>query len=102
MTVTATRRITFEAGCEEYPSFTPDGKTVVFDGVMENDYELGALDLASGTSGRLTHEPGWDYGGAVSPDGQMDRLRAHLRLGARDSRVADRGRSRRQAASGSG
>ncbi|HEY1588034.1 MAG TPA: protein kinase, partial [Polyangia bacterium] len=70
VTVTATRRITFEAGCEEYPSFTPDGRTVVYDGVMQNDYELGALDLSSGTSARLTHEPGWDYGGAVSPDGK--------------------------------
>ena len=70
VTVTSTRRLTFEAGCEEYPSFTPDGRAVVYDGVMENDYELGALDLASGTSGRLTHEPGWDYGGAVSPDGK--------------------------------
>jgi Tol biopolymer transport system component len=69
-TVTSTRRITFDPGCEEYPSFTPDGRAVVFDGVMENDYELGALDLASGTTGRLTHEPGWDYGGAVSPDGK--------------------------------
>ena len=69
-TVTGTRRITFDAGCEEYPSFTPDGRAVVFDGVMEHDYELGALDLASGTTGRLTHEPGWDYGGAVSPDGR--------------------------------
>jgi serine/threonine protein kinase/Tol biopolymer transport system component len=70
VSVTSTRRITFEAGCEEYPSFTPDGRTIVFDGVMENDYELGAIDLSSGTSGRLTHEPGWDYGGAVSPDGK--------------------------------
>ncbi|HXU73426.1 MAG TPA: protein kinase [Polyangia bacterium] len=70
VTVTGTRRITFDVGCEEYPSFTPDGRTVVFDGVMENDYELGALDLASGATGRLTHEPGWDYGGAVSPDGK--------------------------------
>jgi len=70
VTVTSTRRITFDAGCEEYPSFTADGRAVVFDGVMENDYELGALDLASGTTGRLTHEPGWDYGGAVSPDGK--------------------------------
>ncbi len=70
VSVTGTRRITFDVGCEEYPSFTPDGRAVVFDGVMENDYELGALDLASGTTGRLTHEPGWDYGGAVSPDGK--------------------------------
>ena len=98
VTVTSTRRITFEAGCEEYPSFTPDGRTVVFDGVMENDYELGALDLVVGHERRLTHEPGWDYGGAVSPDGQMDRLRAHVRLGARDARLADRRRSRQQAA----
>ncbi len=70
VTVTGTRRITFDSGCEEYPSFTPDGRTVVFDGVAEGDYELLALDLAAGTTRRLTHEPGWDYGGAVAPDGK--------------------------------
>ncbi|MGZ3429534.1 MAG: TolB family protein, partial [Polyangia bacterium] len=68
--VSSTRRVTFDSGCEEYPSFTPDGRTVVYDGVIESDYELLALDVASGTTGRLTHEPGWDYGGAVSPDGK--------------------------------
>jgi Tol biopolymer transport system component len=68
--VHGTRRITFSPGCEEYPSFTPDGRTLVYDSVVDGDYELMALDLATGRSRRLTRERGWDYGGNVSPDGK--------------------------------
>jgi Tol biopolymer transport system component len=71
VTVSGTRRITFDTGCEEYPSFTPDGRSLVYDGLAEGDYEMLALDLASGTSRRLTREAGWDYGGAISPDGKL-------------------------------
>jgi serine/threonine protein kinase len=68
--VTQTRRITFDAGCEEYPSFSPDGKTIYFDGLVNGDYEVQALDLASGKKRQLTHDVGWDYGSSVSPDGK--------------------------------
>ena len=64
------RRLTFDPGCEEFPSFTPDGKTLVYDALVEGDYELLAHDLAAGTRRRLTRSPGWDYGAAVSPDGK--------------------------------
>jgi eukaryotic-like serine/threonine-protein kinase len=70
VTVTTTRRLTFDPGCEEYPSFAPDGRTLVFDGVAENDYELLAIDTVAGTRSRLTHAHGWDYGGVISPDGK--------------------------------
>jgi Tol biopolymer transport system component len=85
-TVIATRRLTFAKGCEEYPSFTPDGRTVVYDGLADGDYELLALDTEGGAPRRLTHAPGWDYGGAVSPDGARVAY-IHLRDEGREIRV---------------
>ncbi len=68
--ITSVRRLTFDPGCEELPSFWPDGSAVVFDGVVDGDTELVRLDLATGARHRLTRNPGWDIGGAVSPDGR--------------------------------
>jgi len=70
MVVRAIRNITNEPGCEEYPSFTPDGREVVFDGVIDNDVELQAIAIDSGARRRLTHSPGRDVGAVVSPDGR--------------------------------
>ncbi len=62
------RRLTFDTGCEELPSMWPDGKAIVFDGVVDGDTELFRLDLRTGARVRLTRSPGWDIAGAVSPD----------------------------------
>jgi serine/threonine protein kinase/Tol biopolymer transport system component len=86
VTVTGTRRISFDSGCEEYPSFLPDGHTLVYDGLADGDYELLALDLDSGARRRLTHAGGWDYGGAVSPDGKSIAY-VHLSDTGREIRV---------------
>jgi Tol biopolymer transport system component len=67
-TVTATRRLTTDPGCEEYPHFA--GDEVVYDGLLDGDYEILAVEVATGKRRRLTHSPGWDYGSAVSPDGK--------------------------------
>jgi serine/threonine protein kinase len=64
------RRLTFDPGCEELPSFWPDGGSVVFDAIVDGDTELVRLDLASGTRQRLTRSPGWDIAATVSPDGR--------------------------------
>ena len=85
--VVSSRRLTFDPGCEEYPSFLPDGHTIVFDGVVEGDYELQSLDLTSGERRRLTHEPSWDYGAAVSPDGKSVAY-LHLAEDGYQARVA--------------
>ncbi|HEY8144795.1 MAG TPA: hypothetical protein VIG06_19085, partial [Kofleriaceae bacterium] len=69
--ITSVRRLTFDPGCEELPSFWPDGSAVVFDGVIDGDTELLRLDLATGARQRLTQNPGWDIGGTVSPDGRL-------------------------------
>jgi hypothetical protein len=34
---------------------------VIFDGVVDGDYELFAMAIADGARTRLTHQPGWDY-----------------------------------------
>ena len=62
------RRLTFDSGCEELPSMWPDGKAILFDGVVDGDTELFRLDLESGARVRLTRSPGWDIAGAASPD----------------------------------
>ncbi|MCC6995888.1 MAG: serine/threonine-protein kinase [Deltaproteobacteria bacterium] len=69
--VTQSRRLTFDPGCEEYPAFTPDGQRVVYDGLWDGDYEVIALEPASGRKVRLTHSPSWDYSAVVSPDGKQ-------------------------------
>jgi Tol biopolymer transport system component len=64
------RRITFEDGCAEYPSFTRDGSAVVFDASRGSDSVLVVKSLADGSDRELTHTRGWDIGADVSPDGQ--------------------------------
>jgi Tol biopolymer transport system component len=65
------RRLTFDQGCEEYPSLTPDGATVVFDSSVGDDVHVVAMDIATGVQRRLTTQPGWHFSPAVSPDGKL-------------------------------
>jgi len=68
---TRARRLTFGAGCEEYPSFTADGQTIVYDGSVGNNSYIFAVGLIDGSPRQLTHlEDGWDYQPSVSPDGK--------------------------------
>jgi Tol biopolymer transport system component len=67
--VTSSRRLTFDPGCEEYPHLHPDGRRVVYDGLVGNDYELMQLDVETGEKQQLTETPGWDYASSLSPDG---------------------------------
>jgi serine/threonine protein kinase/Tol biopolymer transport system component len=78
--IEARRPITAEPGCEEYPSFTPDGQVVVFDGIYQGDYEIQAMSVAGGAPRRLTRTPGWDIGAEVSRDG---RHIAYVHFGAK-------------------
>ena len=67
--VLASRRVTMEAGCEEFPSFTPDGRTLYYDAPVEGTYSIFAVDVAGGAPRRVTKFDGWDFAPAVSPDG---------------------------------
>ncbi len=61
------RRITFSPGCEEFPTFLPDGKRVVFDGSVGEKSHLYVLDVETGAQEQLTTSPGWDFAAAASP-----------------------------------
>jgi serine/threonine-protein kinase len=68
---TRIRRVTFEDGCEEYPAFTPDGRSLVFDATRGHDSVLIVKSLVDGSERRLTDVRGWDSAAQVSPDGHV-------------------------------
>jgi serine/threonine protein kinase len=67
----AVKRLTFQRGCAEYPSFTPDGRQVIFDATAGSDTHLAAIDLVTNARRTLTSEPGWQWAATISPDGKL-------------------------------
>jgi Tol biopolymer transport system component len=78
---THVRRMTFDPGCEENPSFFPDGKTIVYDSPRGDEGAVYALSIADGATRRLTAGPGMAFGASVSPDG---RRLTFARFGSKD------------------
>jgi len=85
--VTNLRRVTSGDGCEEFPHFTPDGRSVVYDGTVGRNSYIYQLDVAPGSVPRqLTDVQGWDIAPSVSPDGRSiafvrfegERVAAHV------------------------
>lgn len=52
------------------PSFSPDGKTVVFAGTLNNNRDIFALDLGTKTVRNLTNDSAYDECPVFSPDGK--------------------------------
>ena len=67
---TAKRQLTTDGAYNSDPSFSPDGKKVVFAGGADGGSELYAVPTAGGTPTRLTFTPDHDeHNPAYSPDG---------------------------------
>lgn len=54
----------------EYPSFSPDGSQIVFEGHAAGDYEIYVFDMAAESVTQLTDAPGDDGWPVWSPDGE--------------------------------
>ena len=65
------RRLTFDEGCEEFPRWSHDGRSILFDGASGKDTHVFALDLAGGARRPLTSGAGWQMAPAVSPRGDF-------------------------------
>ena len=64
------RRITRRVGEDEVPSWTPDGKGLVYSAKVDGNLDLYRIDLGDGAPRRLTSDPAADYNPVVSPDGK--------------------------------
>jgi Tol biopolymer transport system component len=69
--VSNVRRITFDDGCQEFPSLTPDGQTLVYDATVGSDSYIFSRPLEGGVALPLAKVHGWDYAASVSPDGRQ-------------------------------
>lgn len=64
------RVIDMEVEQQHGPSFSPDGKTVVFSGNQKGRFDIFALDLASGAVRNVTDDASYDGSPTYSPDGR--------------------------------
>jgi aminoglycoside phosphotransferase (APT) family kinase protein len=62
-------RLTRQEGCEEFPVWSADGRSVYYDATAGRGYALFAIDAAGGAPRRITNVAGWDLAPTVSPDG---------------------------------
>ena len=63
-------RITTLPGFDCYPSFSPDGKQIVYMSERSGNRDLYIMDLEGNEIARLTDDPAFDYEPTWSPDGE--------------------------------
>jgi Tol biopolymer transport system component len=72
MSLANARRLT-SGECEEFPSFTPDGQSVLYDGTIGRSSYIFMVPFAGGTPQQLTRGVhGWDMAARMAPQG--DRI----------------------------
>jgi Tol biopolymer transport system component len=74
-------RLTFGEGCQQFPTFGPDGDLVAYDVTMGKDDLVYTMRLSDGATHAVTHVDGWDVAPALSPDG---RRIAFVRMSAKE------------------
>jgi serine/threonine protein kinase/Tol biopolymer transport system component len=67
----ARRWLTHGASSDRQPSFSPDGRTVVFSSNRGGNLDLWLLTLESGAARRVTHDPALDWDPRFTADGGL-------------------------------
>ncbi|MDQ6926314.1 MAG: prolyl oligopeptidase family serine peptidase, partial [Candidatus Eremiobacteraeota bacterium] len=62
--------ITHRDGYDNQPSFTPDGRAILYTVRADSQTDIWRYDIASRTSSQLTHTPESEYSATVTPDGR--------------------------------
>ncbi len=65
------QRLTNERGTDWYPSFSPDGQTIVFSSQRGGNFDIYLMDLNGENIQQLTRSHGANYAPAFSPDGMQ-------------------------------
>ena len=68
---TTLSQVTFAEGIEEYPAWSPDGKSLLYVGEVGNIRKIFRKDLASGQDSQLTHGDFDELRPTWSPDGKQ-------------------------------
>jgi eukaryotic-like serine/threonine-protein kinase len=68
---TTLSQVTFAGGIEEYPAWSPDGKTLLYTGEVGKIRKIFRKDLVSGQDSQLTHGDFDELQPAWSPDGKQ-------------------------------
>lgn len=66
----ALRRVTDDPAVDRFPSFFPDGRTILFRSERDGNSELYAIGVDGAGLRRLTYDDAYDAYGTVSPDGR--------------------------------
>ena len=64
------RRLTSSPGDEDFPKFSPDGKTIAFIGSYDGGRDLYTLPVDGGVPQRVTYHPGSEVFSDWHPDGE--------------------------------
>jgi len=64
-------RLTRGNSNDRQPTYSPDGRRIVFSSNRSGNLDIWALELATGSVRRLTDHPGDDWDPAVMPDGRI-------------------------------
>ncbi len=71
------RQLTFSAGDQAEPSFSPDGRRLIYQNNSDGNWELYWLDLESSESTRITDTPANEEDPSLSPDGRWILCTVH-------------------------
>ena len=67
---TTLSQLTFAEGVEEYPAWSPDGRSLLYAAEVGNIRKIFRKDLSSGEDSQITHGPADELQPAWSPDGK--------------------------------